>query len=87
MDRITANTLVEIGFTPIKKGGNDPETGKWGKVPTGEYSLTSFNPAPVIDPSCNNRNARIGSMSFTVTTQAELDRFLEKTIPAYCELI
>lgn len=86
MDDLEEWDLVKNGFEPVTEKRWD-NNGNCSIVRTGPFIHNSFDPAPTINLfTARQSTASIGSLHFKLPGKAEFDRFINKTIPTYCDL-
>jgi hypothetical protein len=88
MDDLEVQDLLEVGFeegTEMRYTNNilvDNYT-----VKTGDYVLPAWDPEPRVTFNTARRSIGwIGSLHTRIETKADLDKFLTKNVPTFCEL-
>lgn len=81
MSALTQDYLIASGFVEeIKNQWN-------GEHKTGFYILEGWNPAPKIEGNLNATPlATIGALQWFIRSGEDLDKFINKAVPTYCEL-
>lgn len=86
MDDLEEWDLVKNGFEPATKKQWDNQ-GNSTQVKTGPFVHRSFEPEPtIILRTARQTTASIGGLSFKLSDKADLEKFVTKIIPTFCEL-
>ena len=78
---ITQQDLIDRGFEKERKKVMTTE----GFRETGNWIHKGFKPHPLVEAGFVPFIGRIGSIQITLRDVAMLDRFINNTVPVYCE--
>lgn len=80
MENELGTALITAGFQPKLRWNGQPEEG--------QYYLPNWKPEPKIEivEGTNSLHARIGSQQSYIRSIEDLEKFVNKSVPTYCEL-